>query len=207
MHRRINAFISRFLSCALVAASACAFAQKTMPVGSESMEPTIHRGDSVSVNLLVYIKGKPARWDVVVFWSAAHKAYFAQRVVGLPGDTIAYGKDKQLRINGSPVALEASSIPYRGGVPSAKVFIESFDGHRHLVQLIPDALSIDEFMARKSPLKEQCALADGDLRCKVPAGHYFLMGDNRDNCVDSRYLGFISETDIGGRIDGLSTAP
>jgi signal peptidase I len=164
-------------------------------IPSSSMVPTLLRGDFILVNKFGYglrlpvrhteflPLGKPERGDVAVFrYPPNPRMDFIKRVVGLPGDVIVY-RDKHLYVNGEPVSLESLGVYTGPGAPSyetALAFEEVLGERRHRVLHVRDRNSID-------------------LRAEVPAGHYFVMGDNRDNSADSRRWGFVPEENLVGR--------
>jgi signal peptidase I len=119
-------------------------------------------------------------------------------VVGVPGDEVAY-LNKQLSINGQPVIRAAQPEFFdSGSMRYARQFRETLDGRNY------NTLNDDDrppFIpgASEFPGREQCRYSAEGVVCKVPAGHYFLMGDNRDNSLDSRYWGFVPEANIVGR--------
>jgi len=167
-----------------------------VPTGS--MKPTILEGDRVLVNKLAYdLKvpfttwhlaewGNPQRGDIVVFYSPKDETRLVKRVVGLPGDTIEL-RNEQLIINGKPVEY----APARTGsaeLLSAEEQLQSQFGtellpaHTHAVMAIPGIPAKRTF----GPVQ-------------VPAGQYFMMGDNRDNSFDSRYFGTVERQRIVGK--------
>jgi signal peptidase I len=171
-----------------------------VPTGS--MKPTILEGDRVWVNKLAYdLKvpfttwhlaewGNPQRGDVVVFFSPKDGTRLVKRVIGLPGDTVEL-RDEQLRINGRPVdyaPLEPEisaqlSEPERA---SGVFATEKLPGHTHAVMAIKGVPAMRTF----GPTP-------------VPAGQYFMMGDNRDNSFDSRYFGTVDRDQIVGRVSSV----
>jgi len=191
-------------------------------IPSGSMIPTLWVGDLILVNKFHYgvrlpvinlkiTDGNPVeRGDVMVFrYPPKPNLDYIKRVIGLPGDEIAY-LNKQLTINGQPVPktplpdfFEEDSLRYikqfeeripLGDKPEASV--TSVRLHRLLNDadrpaFVPGA---DEFM-----YKDNCRYTVEGVTCKVPAGHYFMMGDNRDNSLDSRYWGFVQEKNIVGK--------
>ena len=191
-------------------------------IPSGSMIPTLWVGDLILVNKFHYgvrlpvinlkiTDGNPVeRGDVMVFrYPPKPNLDYIKRVIGLPGDEIAY-LNKQLTINGQPVPktplpdfFEEDSLRYikqfeeripMGDKPEANV--TSVRLHRLLNDadrpaFVPGA---DEFM-----FKDNCRYTVEGVTCKVPAGHYFMMGDNRDNSLDSRYWGFVPEKNIVGK--------
>jgi signal peptidase I len=103
--------------------------------------------------------------------------YFIKRVIGLPGDTVSY-RDKQLYVNGEKLAREPADDP--GSDPRYRVEEELLGAGAHIMQV--DRL-------RPAP----------DFTVVVKPGHYFMMGDNRDNSSDSRVWGQVPERDIVGK--------
>jgi len=191
-------------------------------IPSGSMIPTLWVGDLILVNKFHYgvrlpvinlkiTDGNPVeRGDVMVFrYPPKPNLDYIKRVIGLPGDEIAY-LNKQLTINGQPALktplpdfFEEDSLRYikqfeeripLGDKPEASV--TSVRLHRLLNDadrpaFVPGA---DEFV-----FKDNCRYTVEGVTCKVPAGHYFMMGDNRDNSLDSRYWGFVPEKNIVGK--------
>ena len=175
------------------------------------MIPTLWIGDLILVNKFTYgvrlpvLQTKvtdgtaPARGDVMVFrYPPQPNLDYIKRVVGLPGDEVAY-LNKRLSINGVPVPTEAvpdffdeSTLRY------AKQFEEKIGDKPH--RLLVNA-EVPAFIQGASdfPYRENCRYSVEGVVCKVPAGHYFLMGDNRDNSLDSRYWGFVPEANIVGK--------
>ena len=166
-------------------------------VPSGSMEPTIMVGDLVLVNKLSYdLKvpfttfhvsawSEPSRGDVDVFFSPADGSRLVKRVVGLPGETVEL-RDDVLFINGArgSYALRDPE-PYSRELtedPHPIVATEDLGTGSHLMALLPGRPARRTF----GPYL-------------VPAGHYFMMGDSRDNSFDSRYFGAVPREKIVGR--------
>lgn len=163
-------------------------------IPSGSMMPTLLDGDFIFVNKFAYglrlpvvnskfvAIGEPERGDVVVFRLPSDPSVnYIKRVVGLPGDTIVYeASSKRLTINDEPIPVELlGSFDDQPGLDLAR---EDFGGREHEILLRRGAIS-----------------PGGTYR--VPDGHYFVMGDNRDNSQDSRFRGveFIPENNLVGR--------
>jgi signal peptidase I len=162
-----------------------------VPTGS--MKPTIQEGDRVVVNKLAYdlkvpfttIKifgwDDPKRGDIVVLFSPADGIRLVKRVVAIPGDQVEL-RDNQLYINGqvakqSPVAT-TELVDYGRAI----IMAENLQGHSHKMMVTPDIMS--------------SARSYGPV--VVPEGNYFVLGDNRDNSNDSRFIGFIERRRIVG---------
>jgi signal peptidase I len=171
-----------------------------VPTGS--MKPTILEGDRVFVNKMAYdLKvpfttlhlaewSAPQRGDIVVFYSPKDGTRLVKRTVGLPGDTVEMRAD-ELIINGEKVAYKSIAEDLLQDVAPAdranSVYAsEALPGRSHLVAGIPELPAMRNF----GPMT-------------VPAGCYFMMGDNRDNSYDSRYFGVVKRGRILGRATGV----
>lgn len=123
---------------------------------------------------------------------------YIKRVIGIPGDKVAY-QNKQLSINGK--LLETTRLddylhPER--LYYSKQFIEKIDGIEHSMLNDADAPSFISNVAQ-FPHRNNCLYNDAGVICTVPEGHYFMMGDNRDNSRDGRFWGFVPEENIVGK--------
>lgn len=165
-------------------------------IPSGSMMPTLLVGDFILVNKFSYgirlpvvnkkviETGQPKRGDVVVFQYPENPSIdYIKRVVGLPGDRVGY-KNKQIFINGQPVALSNLGTYIGTGsgtsMSGAGMFQEQLGDANHKILVRPNSPS-----------------ANGEI--EVPAGHFFVMGDNRDNSRDSRIWGFLPEKYLKGK--------
>lgn len=187
------------------------FVVEPFKIPSGSMVPTLLVGDFILVNKFDYglrmpvtntrlTQGRPLeRGDVVVFrYPKDESVDYIKRVIGLPGDTVAY-QDKQLTINGKPVAETALPDYFDEERQNyAKQFEESIDGRKNAILNNP---AVPPFVmgAYDYPYRDNCTYNSRGVICKVPPGHYFMMGDNRDNSADSRYWGFVPDQNIVGR--------
>ncbi len=179
-------------------------------IPSGSMIPTLLVGDFILVNKYTYgirlpvINKKvielntPRRGDVMVFRYPVNPSLdYIKRVVGLPGDRISYA-NKRLKINGQEVPLDKSE-PYLGtGLFYTPRYQEKLGEVKHSILLDRETetpiLPITRF-----PHLENCHYNADGVDCVVPSGHYFMMGDNRDNSQDSRYWGFVPDENIVGK--------
>lgn len=187
------------------------FVVEPFKIPSGSMVPTLLVGDFILVNKFDYglrmpvtntrlTQGRPLeRGDVVVFrYPKDESVDYIKRVIGLPGDTVAY-QDKQLTINGKPVAETALPDYFDEERQNyAKQFEESLDGRKNAILNNP---AVPPFVmgAYDYPYRDNCTYNSRGVICKVPPGHYLMMGDNRDNSADSRYWGFVPDQNIVGR--------
>jgi signal peptidase I len=180
-------------------------------IPSSSMLPTLQIGDLILVNKFTYgirlpvVNQKvipindPQRGDVMVFKFPRDTSLdYIKRVVGVPGDTVLY-KNKRLSVNGKEVTYE--KLPDyldEDRLQYFEHFREDLTGVNHAIlndaKLPPYVPSPDNF-----PQHELCRYDLEGFECTVPAGHYFMMGDNRDNSLDSRYWGFVPEQNIVGK--------
>ncbi|WP_428828048.1 signal peptidase I [Azonexus sp. IMCC34842] len=180
-------------------------------IPSGSMIPTLLVGDFILVNKFTYgirlpvINKKiisinePQRGDVMVFrYPEDPSLDYIKRVVGLPGDTVAY-QNKRLTINGQPVEMTKTADYLH---PERLYYSEQYLAKMGEVQhnLLNDT-DAPAFVpdAGRFPYRENCSYNAAGVTCKVPAGHYFMMGDNRDNSRDSRAWGFVPEENIVGK--------
>jgi signal peptidase I len=169
------------------------FLVEPFQIPSGSMIPTLEVGDFILVNKFAYgvrapvlnkeivPVGKPQRGDVMVFFPPhAPDIYYIKRVIGVPGDHITYN-DHVLTINGKVVEEKlVAELP--AGQPVLRMVTETIDGK--------------EFTAYKHLRPSRLSLRGSWV---VPEGHYFMMGDNRDNSLDSREWGMVSEDAIVGK--------
>ena len=180
-------------------------------IPSGSMIPTLQVGDFILVNKFTYgirlpvINKKiidinlPQRGDVMVFrYPEDTSLDYIKRVVGIPGDKVAY-QNKRLTINGMPVETKrVDDYLHPERLYYSKQFVEKADGFEHRTLNDGDAPGFISD-ASQFPNRDNCLYNNAGVICTVPAGHYFMMGDNRDNSRDSRYWGFVPEENIVGK--------
>lgn len=167
------------------------FVVEPFQIPSKSMDPTLLAGDYILVNKWIYgvrlpaVRSKimdvssPQRGDVMVFFPPHEDRYFIKRVVGLPGDRINVVQGV-LYVNGKKMLQKV--LPLEPSQPRSVVMEENLTGVEHLMQkrISPTRMSVN-------------------FSASVPEGHYFMMGDNRDNSSDSRVWGSVPEDRIVGK--------
>jgi signal peptidase I len=188
------------------------FLYEPFKIPSSSMVPTLLVGDLILVNKFTYgvrlpiINKKiiqlndPQRGDVMVFkYPKDLSQDYIKRVVGVPGDKIIY-ENKRLTVNGKPVDytplddyLNEDSLLY------SKQAKENLTGVEHRVITTEAAPPVNVGEVKDFPHSENCSYRYEGFTCTVPAGNYFMMGDNRDNSLDSRYWGFVPDQNIVGK--------
>lgn len=182
-------------------------------IPSGSMKPTLLVGDFILVNKYVYgirlpvlnkkvIDIRPlARGDVVVFrYPADPSVDYIKRVVGLPGDKIAY-RGKRITVNGEAVPVQGSGYYTDAELNFLRLptFTERLGSRSHQMMIVPAQPPVDLAQVRQFAHRGNCEYNDDGFSCTVPAGHYFMMGDNRDQSSDSRYWGFVPDDHVKGR--------
>ncbi|NMV36992.1 signal peptidase I [Ralstonia insidiosa] len=187
------------------------FVIEPFKIPSGSMIPTLQIGDFILVNKYTYgirlpIVNKkvvelnqPQRGDVMVFrYPKDESMDYIKRVIGVPGDVVKYD-NKRLTVNGQP-ATYAPQSDYLDGerLTYSKQYQETLGTVSHNILNDADRPAYvsgpDDF-----PFRENCTYNQTGFTCKVPEGHYFMMGDNRDNSADSRYWGFVPDKNIVGK--------
>ena len=166
-----------------------------VPTGS--MKPTVVEGDRVLTEkvaydlrlpftpLVLWHRADPMRGDIVVLYSPEDGMRLLKRVVAAPGDVVSM-RDETVVINGIPMPFSAPSPGEGAALADASAYVlkrEDLSGHEHAVMFEPGRPALRDF----GPVA-------------VPAGEYFVMGDNRDDSKDSRYIGFIPRASIAGRV-------
>jgi signal peptidase I len=185
-------------------------------IPSGSMIPTLQVGDLILVNKFSYgirlpivntkiiDSGHPERGDVMVFRFPKDPSIdYIKRVIGVPGDRIVY-RNKKLEINGVAVPEEALPDYFDSDrVLYSKQFRETLpsSGHEVSNNILNDDDHSPVIVPDSYPNRDNCVYSENDtvLSCTVPAGNYFMMGDNRDNSEDSRYWGFVPDQNIVGK--------
>ena len=172
------------------------FLAEPFRIPSGSMMPTLLIGDFILVNKFAYgvrlpvlnnkiiEVGEPKRGDIVVFrFPKQPEVDYIKRVIGLPGDRIGYF-DKKIYVNGQLAAQTALNV-YEGvgqgrNMTGAVRLEENLESVKHDILIMRGAATVQDVFV-------------------VPEGHYFVMGDNRDNSNDSRYWGFVPEGNLVGK--------
>jgi len=180
-------------------------------IPSGSMIPTLQIGDLILVNKYqygirlpvihtkVFDIGLPRRGDVMVFRFPHNPSQdYIKRVVGLPGDRVEY-VNRTLIINGKEVESRPVGRYFEEGrVQYFNEFVENLGNTEHRI-ILSEGPGVPAVQAYQHTDPAACRYSPEGVRCTVPAGHYFVMGDNRDNSEDSRFWGFVPEDNIVGR--------
>jgi signal peptidase I len=153
------------------------------------------------LNLLhAQISAPLSRGDLIVFdFPPDRSLQYTKRLIGLPGDMISY-RGKKVVVNGNPLPLrkvgdyfDSKSLAY------TPTYVESQMGAEYSVLIEKDGPSnVPTSLA--FPFREKCAYDSEGVTCQVPTGHYFVLGDNRDNSYDSRMWGFVPADHIVGKV-------
>ncbi|WPX96466.1 signal peptidase I [Candidatus Bandiella euplotis] len=181
------------------------FLYQPFKIPSRSMEPNLMIGDYLFVEKFAYgysnsslsfwlnrfdifpqtfFYNKPKRGDVIVFLLPRdHSLHYIKRLIGLPGDEIQVKKG-QLYINGVPTAIERIDTQKTADTDGRDIFQET----------LPNNISYKVYIARNS---DKSTMPNDTPIYKVPQDHYFFMGDNRDNSIDSRYLNDVGFVPVG----------
>ena len=181
-------------------------------IPSGSMIPTLLVGDLILVNKFHYgvrlpvinkkiIDNNPVqRGDVMVFrYPVDPRMDYIKRVVGLPGDEITYANQK-LSVNGQLVPAAAQGEFYdEDSLRYTPQFSEKLGSVEHRILVEPRRQAYYGLDPKTFPMAQNCRYTPEGVSCKVPTGHYFMMGDNRDNSQDSRFWGFVPDENIVGR--------
>ncbi len=216
------------------------FVAEPFRIPSSSMRPGLVTGDFILVNKFSYgvrlpvidtkvlALGVPTRGDVAVF-KAPHEPDkdFIKRIIGVPGDTVIYDRQKGITINGKKIEQTPSGsyswTEAPGDFRTALKFAENIDGRTYAIAQMASERAYNPAGLRKtipeteyfskrqsgseemfrvpyffSPVKT-CQESDAGLTCVVPEGHYLALGDNRDNSDDGRYWGFVPDSHLRGK--------
>lgn len=208
------------IACVFVLRS---FIYEPFKIPSGSMLPTLEIGDLILVNKWEWGTRLPVantkitqgnavqRGDVMVFrYPPNPNVDYIKRVIGLPGDTVAY-VNKRLSVNGQEVGKEALAdvllekevLDYTGNViQKQQGYVQQFQEKQgaHTFRIYNDPDRPAGIPAVTSfAMRENCTYTEDGVSCKVPDGHYFVMGDNRDDSLDSRFWGFVPDENIVGK--------
>ncbi|MGE0875731.1 MAG: signal peptidase I [Burkholderiales bacterium] len=187
------------------------FLVEPFKIPSTSMVPTLLVGDFILVNKFTYgirlpvanVKiidiNSPQRGDVMVFrYPEDTSLDYIKRVVGLPGDRIEY-RDKKLFVNGTEVPRRRlDDYLSRERMQFSRRYAEKLGEAEHEILIEDEAPSFYP-QVHSFPHAGNCNYNTQGLACTVPVGHYFMMGDNRDNSSDSRVWGFVPDRNIVGK--------
>lgn len=192
----VSEFFGSLFSVFVIVFILRSFVIEPFRIPSSSLEPTLLVGDFVAVNKYDYglrfpvlnktviAVGQPHRGDIVVFrWPANESFNYIKRVIGIPGDKIVY-HNKVLSINGVEAKQEFIE---NTGFADGQGEVQTVERKNELLGDVSHEIYIDP------------SIASLDFNITVPAGQYFVMGDNRDHSGDSRYWGFVPDRNLVGR--------
>jgi signal peptidase I len=181
-------------------------------IPSGAMIPGLRVGDLILVrkwqygvrmpfvhNMLVEL-GSPQRGDVVVFrYPLEPGQYYIKRIVGLPGDQVQY-VDRTVVINGQPIEQQPKEPFFEPSRYQQYLRFEEHLGNASYSVIYADGASTPVHPAMRHTDRQACTYAQGGVSCTVPPQSFFVLGDNRDNSEDSRYLGFVPARNIAGKV-------
>ncbi len=211
-------YTASFFPVLLIVFALRSFVAEPFKIPSSSMRPTLEVGDFILVNKFSYgirlpiiekkiiPTGDPQRGDVVVFRYPMNPSQdYIKRLIGVPGDIVEY-RDKKLKINDQPLPQQRDAdYSYLEGYrfESLQQFTETTrsDGgaHEYHIAVDPRKPTLDLNHVFHFPHQSACKYFENGFRCTVPEGHYWMMGDNRDNSEDSRYWGFVPDENLRGK--------
>lgn len=190
-------YAKSFFPVLLIVVLLRSFIAEPFRIPSGSMIPTLEIGDFILVkkysygirlpvlHTKIFETGKPKRGDVVVFrYPPQPKVNFIKRLIGLPGDEVVWTADKKLIINGIPASYQSDGKHQTLDQGGKKIEVVK------LKETLPDDEPHDLILF-SSPTRPG--------RFVVPKGHYFMMGDSRDNSSDGRFWGFVPEANLVGK--------
>lgn len=199
----------------LFAGGVRAFIYEPFNTPSESMMPTLAVGNKIIVQKWGYghytafglgFKGRAItapmdRGDVIVFdYPVDHATSYVKRLIGMPGDTVSY-HDKNLSLNGKPlIRKDEGEVLHPFQLTYFRQSAETVGTQSYHTYTSNDTPPVNTNAVRSFPFRDQCQFDDRGFTCRVPAGHYFVMGDNRDNSADSRYWGFVPADHVIGKV-------
>lgn len=193
------------------------FLYEPFAMPARSMEPTLPQGALLITQKWGYgyygsygiqlfrapISAPLERGDILVFEYPENRSKnFVKRLIGLPGDKVSY-LDKQLALNGNAVLRTPLDSVTEGDDTSTRTFqrVEEKLGELRYVTYVDEGqppLFLQH--VRNFPMRDRCQHSETGFECIVPAGHYFVMGDNRDNSDDGRYWGFVPADAVVGKV-------
>jgi signal peptidase I len=197
------------------------FLYEPFKIPSDSMVPTLLDGDLILVNKFTYgirlpvINKKiievnhPHPGDVMVFRYPENPSQnYIKRVIGVPGDKIIY-RNKRLTINGKELSYKpmpdyldevctVEKQQTRGCLTYSKQLMENLNGVEHRI-LNEERAPTYVANPHDFPHRDMCTYNEEGFACTVPKDSYFMMGDNRDNSLDSRYWGFVPDENVVGK--------
>ncbi len=203
----------------LLALGTRAFLLEPYSALSTSMQPTLKKGTRILVAKWGYghyttfgigskghrLSAPLAAGDMLVFdFPRDPSTTYIKRLIGLPGDTVEYNA-KQLTVNGKvwPRSKQAD-LPAGEKLTDSLHFSESNGRIKYATLANDDRPNHEPGVVSDFAYKQNCQYDSDGFRCTVPQGHYFVLGDNRDNSFDSRYWGFVPANHIIGKVVNIA---
>lgn len=213
-YTRWYAYLGVLCSILIVVFAVRSFLFDELRISSTSMLPGLGPGDAVVVKKLGYgnygaygvsllhspIEAEIKRGDLFVIEVPDRSSRpYLQRVIGLPGDRVEYA-DKKLSINGIDIVDEKLPDYFQKEPVRYYFHFREHIGESSFEIIQTDDMPTISDMMLQFPLAERCTRDTRRFTCSIPEGHYFLMGDHRDNSRDSRYFGFVPASNIVGKV-------
>jgi signal peptidase I len=184
--------------------------EPNFPIGSHIVVSKWGYGNYAAYGVNIFrapITATLSRGDVVTFeYPENREKVFIKRLIGLPGDVVAY-KAKALSINGKAISRDLLNEPLPARLRRTgelRQYHETLDGTQYIALVNEQNPVLMMSAVRDFQNRDKCIYSEDGFVCNVPAGHYFMLGDHRDNSDDSRYWGFVPADAILGKVTAVT---